>query len=148
LHAGWELVEGRDAVKKTFMHKDFNEAFGFMSRVALKVRGGVALPHLPSDYTMPQCLLGRPQSLLLHHSGVPPQVCAAAAVLETHTTHPPTHPPICLLCVRGIQAETMEHHPEWFNVYNKVEITLSTHDVQGLSDRDVKLAKFIDSIAK
>jgi 4a-hydroxytetrahydrobiopterin dehydratase len=42
----------------------------------------------------------------------------------------------------------MEHHPEWFNVYNKVEITLSTHDVQGLSDRDVKLAKFIDSIAK
>eukprot|EP00037_Helgoeca_nana_P018620 m.178240 g.178240 ORF g.178240 m.178240 type:complete len:118 (-) comp24512_c0_seq1:3015-3368(-) len=79
--AGWELVEGRDAVKKTFMHKDFNEAFGFMSRVALK-------------------------------------------------------------------AETMEHHPEWFNVYNKVEITLSTHDVQGLSDRDVKLAKFIDSIAK
>lgn len=38
---GWELVEGRDAVKKTFMHKDFNEAFGFMTRVALKVRPAV-----------------------------------------------------------------------------------------------------------
>lgn len=40
----------------------------------------------------------------------------------------------------------MNHHPEWFNVYNKVEITLSTHDVGGLSDKDVELAQFIDSL--
>mmetsp|Transcript_14187 Transcript_14187/g.36626 ORF Transcript_14187/g.36626 Transcript_14187/m.36626 type:complete len:136 (-) Transcript_14187:1294-1701(-) len=78
---GWKLVEGRDAVCKTFLLKDFNEAWGFMSRIALK-------------------------------------------------------------------AETMCHHPEWFNVYNKVEITLSTHDVGGLSDRDVALAAFIDELAK
>ena len=44
-------------------------------------------------------------------------------------------------------AEKMDHHPEWFNVYNRVEITLATHDVGGLSARDVTLAKFIDAAA-
>ncbi len=47
----------------------------------------------------------------------------------------------------ALKAEAMDHHPEWFNVYNRVEITLSTHDVGGLSERDVALARFIDSIA-
>jgi 4a-hydroxytetrahydrobiopterin dehydratase len=47
----------------------------------------------------------------------------------------------------ALMAEKMDHHPEWFNVYNRVEITLSTHDVDGLSQRDVALALFIDSIA-
>ena len=47
----------------------------------------------------------------------------------------------------ALVAEKMDHHPEWFNVYNKVEITLSTHDAGGLSERDIKLAAFIDSIA-
>ena len=45
-------------------------------------------------------------------------------------------------------ADKMDHHPEWFNVYNNVEITLSTHDCGGLSERDIKLAKFIDVCAK
>jgi len=44
-------------------------------------------------------------------------------------------------------AEKMDHHPEWFNVYNKVEITLSTHDARGLSRRDIDLAKTIDKLA-
>ncbi len=48
----------------------------------------------------------------------------------------------------ALKAEGMNHHPEWFNVYNRVDITLSTHDCQGLSQRDIKLANFIDSIAK
>lgn len=48
----------------------------------------------------------------------------------------------------ALQAEKMDHHPEWFNVYNKVQITLSSHDVNGLSKRDVKLATFIDLVAK
>ncbi len=43
-------------------------------------------------------------------------------------------------------AEKMDHHPEWFNVYNRVEIVLSTHDVEGLSELDVKLAHAIDAI--
>uniref|UniRef100_A0A8C6SXY2 4a-hydroxytetrahydrobiopterin dehydratase n=1 Tax=Neogobius melanostomus TaxID=47308 RepID=A0A8C6SXY2_9GOBI len=77
--AGWAQVENRDAIFKELHFKSFNQAFGFMSRVAL-------------------------------------------------------------------QAEKMNHHPEWFNVYNKVHITLTTHDCGGLSKRDVKMAKFIDKI--
>jgi len=47
----------------------------------------------------------------------------------------------------ALLAEKMDHHPEWFNVYNRVEIVLATHDVEGLSDRDIKLAHAIDEIA-
>uniref|UniRef100_UPI00398F00BA pterin-4-alpha-carbinolamine dehydratase n=1 Tax=Pristiophorus japonicus TaxID=55135 RepID=UPI00398F00BA len=75
--AGWAEVEGRDAIYKEFVFKNFNQAFGFMTRVAL-------------------------------------------------------------------QAEKMDHHPEWFNVYNKVHITLSTHECGGLSERDIKLATFTE----
>ena len=77
---GWEEVDGRDAIRKSFAFGDFNEAFGFMTRIALA-------------------------------------------------------------------AEKADHHPEWFNVYNRVEITLSTHDAGGLSQRDIDLAKVIDSVA-
>ncbi len=48
----------------------------------------------------------------------------------------------------ALAAEKLDHHPEWFNVWNRVEITLSTHDAGGLTDRDVKLAKIIDALAK
>ena len=47
----------------------------------------------------------------------------------------------------AIIAEKRDHHPEWFNVYNKVEITLTTHDAGGLSLRDVNMAKKIDKLA-
>lgn len=46
----------------------------------------------------------------------------------------------------AIQAEKRNHHPEWFNVYNRVEIMLTTHDVQGLSQRDLDLARYIDAV--
>ena len=47
----------------------------------------------------------------------------------------------------AIVAEKADHHPEWFNVYNRVEILLTTHDAGGLSDRDISLAKAIDGFA-
>ena len=46
----------------------------------------------------------------------------------------------------ALLAEAQDHHPEWFNVWNRVEITLSTHDAGGLSVRDVALAKAIDAL--
>jgi 4a-hydroxytetrahydrobiopterin dehydratase len=46
----------------------------------------------------------------------------------------------------ALAAEKADHHPEWFNVYNKVSITLTTHDAGGLSQRDITLAKFIDGL--
>ena len=77
---GWSEAEGRDAVQKSFRFANFNQAFAFMTRVALK-------------------------------------------------------------------AEKMNHHPEWFNVYNRVDIVLSTHDAGGVTERDVELARFIDKAA-
>ena len=46
----------------------------------------------------------------------------------------------------ALLAESQDHHPEWFNVYNRVEITLTTHDAGGLSQRDVAMAKAIDAL--
>lgn len=77
---GWAEVNGRDAITKKFVFRDFSQAFGFMTRAALV-------------------------------------------------------------------AEKMDHHPEWFNVYKTVDVTLSTHDAGGLTDRDVKLAEAMDKIA-
>ncbi|MBV8392381.1 MAG: 4a-hydroxytetrahydrobiopterin dehydratase [Alphaproteobacteria bacterium] len=77
---GWTEVEGRDAIRKSLKFADFNQAWGFMCRVAL-------------------------------------------------------------------QAEKADHHPEWSNVYNKVDIVLSTHDAGGLSAKDIALATFIDAAA-
>lgn len=47
----------------------------------------------------------------------------------------------------ALKAEQMDHHPEWFNVYNKVDVTLTTHDVDGVSEKDVELARFMDALA-
>ena len=78
--SGWSEIAGRDAISRKFVFKDFNQAFGFMTRAALI-------------------------------------------------------------------AEKMDHHPEWFNVYKTVEVTLSTHDAGGLTELDVKLAEAMDKIA-
>ena len=45
-------------------------------------------------------------------------------------------------------AEQMNHHPEWFNVYNRVDVVLSTHDAGGITERDFKLARAMDAFAK
>jgi 4a-hydroxytetrahydrobiopterin dehydratase len=78
---GWSEADGRDAIRKRFVFKDFNAAFGFMTRAALV-------------------------------------------------------------------AEKLDHHPEWFNVYKTVDVTLSTHDAGGLTELDVKLAQAMDALAK
>lgn len=76
---GWSAVTGRDAIEKTYNFHNFNEAFGFMTRVAL-------------------------------------------------------------------HAEHCNHHPEWSNVYNRVHVTLTTHDAGGVTDRDIALAAFMDQL--
>ena len=48
----------------------------------------------------------------------------------------------------ALMAEKMNHHPEWINIYNQVHIILSTHDVSGISERDIEMAQFIDSLFK
>lgn len=48
----------------------------------------------------------------------------------------------------ALLADKMDHHPEWFNVYNKVQVTMSTHDCGGLSSKDVKMANFMEEVAK
>ena len=46
----------------------------------------------------------------------------------------------------SIESEKIDHHPDWNNIYNKVIVNLSTHDIEGLSEKDFKLAKVMDNI--
>ena len=79
LENGWAMIEGRDAILKTFIFRNFIDAFGWMTRAAM-------------------------------------------------------------------EAEKADHHPEWRNVYNRVEVVLTTHDADGLTAKDVALAKAMDKL--
>lgn len=52
------------------------------------------------------------------------------------------------MCQIAVHAEKNNHHPEWSNVYNRVDVTLTTHDVDGLSMRDIRLARTMDQVAE
>jgi 4a-hydroxytetrahydrobiopterin dehydratase len=47
----------------------------------------------------------------------------------------------------ALKAEQMDHHPEWFNVYNRVDVVLTTHDAGGVTQKDLELAGFMDQLA-
>lgn len=52
------------------------------------------------------------------------------------------------MCRIALEAERTDHHPEWFNVYNRVDVTLTTHDANGITYRDIELAQKMDVIAQ
>ena len=52
------------------------------------------------------------------------------------------------MATAAIAIEKADHHPEWFNVYNRVRVDLTTHDAGGVSQKDIDLAKMLDSLAK
>lgn len=52
------------------------------------------------------------------------------------------------IATAALGIEKMNHHPEWFNVYNRVRVDLMTHDAQGITAKDVELAKLLDDVAK
>ena len=51
------------------------------------------------------------------------------------------------MCRAALRAEQLDHHPEWFNVYNRVDVILTTHDAGGVTELDLTLARFMDGLA-
>ncbi|XP_069448189.1 pterin-4-alpha-carbinolamine dehydratase 2 isoform X3 [Ovis canadensis] len=154
--AGWVELSERDAIYKEFSFKNFNQLSG--ERQVLR-RSADTRAH--TQRTSPEIMSwGQFSSQTSVTSAVRP-VMATDVMTSASAHHPePTGnmavaERVALLLVVAfgfmsrvaLQAEKMNHHPEWFNVYNKVQITLTSHDSGGVTKRDVKLAKFIEKAA-
>uniref|UniRef100_A0A8C5PQH5 Pterin-4-alpha-carbinolamine dehydratase n=1 Tax=Leptobrachium leishanense TaxID=445787 RepID=A0A8C5PQH5_9ANUR len=83
-------------------------------------------------------------ALYLHHDGGGQRYLQQSLELDAEAEHAKA---FGFMTRVALQAEKLDHHPEWFNVYNKVHITLSTHECGGLSERDINLASFIEQVA-
>ena len=131
------MQENRDAIYKEFLFRDFNEAFGFMSRVALQAE---KMDHHPEWYI---ALLFSPSvSFTL---SLPLSNSVSKTFFHTLLNYPYI---IFIFETVNVISRVNICHIVRFNVYNRVNITLSTHDCGGLSSRDINLAKFIDDAAK
>ncbi len=72
---------------------------------------------------------------------------AKREAIEKRFTFPDFNAAFAFMTRCAMRAEQLDHHPEWSNVYNRVDVVLTTHDVNGMSDRDLAMAQFMDAIA-
>ncbi|MBL4801403.1 MAG: 4a-hydroxytetrahydrobiopterin dehydratase [Emcibacter sp.] len=73
-------------------------------------------------------------------------VCDDRNAIECHVTFADFNAAFSFMTAVAMKAEKMDHHPEWFNVYNRVDIILTTHSAGGVTAKDVDLAKFINKL--
>jgi 4a-hydroxytetrahydrobiopterin dehydratase len=87
-----------------------------------------------------------PQQLEAVHAGLPGWSIAAEKLHREYKFPDFVHA-FGFMATAAIAIEKMNHHPEWFNVYNRVTVDLTTHDAGGITQKDVDLARLLDSIA-
>jgi 4a-hydroxytetrahydrobiopterin dehydratase len=80
--------------------------------------------------------------------GIPSLSAASADSIQRELHFSDFKNAFAFMSALALYAEQHQHHPEWFNVYNRVDIRLSTHDCGGVSQRDISAAKFIDTLAE
>ncbi len=71
----------------------------------------------------------------------------ARDVISKHFKFPDFKSAFAFMTAIALKAEQMDHHPEWSNVYNRVDIWLTTHDANGVTEKDVELANYVDAVA-
>ncbi len=86
-----------------------------------------------------------PEAVLAQVTGWTP--CADREAIEKRSTFSDFSAAFAFMTRCAMRAEQLDHHPEWSNVYNKVDVVLTTHDVGGMSDRDLAMAQFMDEVA-
>ncbi|XP_017196556.1 pterin-4-alpha-carbinolamine dehydratase 2 isoform X2 [Oryctolagus cuniculus] len=139
--AGWAELSERDAIYKEFSFKNFNQVQSPKDLSHLALLSQVYQQRPGSEVEQP--------GLKLVSRWIAGAAGRGLTYHNTSLASPQPWPAFAFgfMSRVALQAEKMNHHPEWFNVYNKVQITLTSHDRGGLTRRDVKLAKFIEKAA-